>query len=160
MQTPRGRKRRSCCQFGAGRSRVEAALSFAGEENGGLLLIYGKPGQTKEISEGERKTNPSPVFAVLRLWESDTRLTEKPHVAQLPVIEQGQCGTGGKGFSEGHFNVLHHREYANKILQNISNVHLYRVFHSRQPSSNIKNTLNYTNEVLHSWYYYIYRSIT
>lgn len=59
-----------------------------------------KPGQTKEMSEGERKTNPLPLFAVLRLWESDIRLTEESHAAQLPVIEQGQHRAGGMDFQE------------------------------------------------------------
>lgn len=69
MQAPQGRKRRSGCQFGAGRSRVAAALSLTQEENGGAAAHLWKPGQTKEISEGEGKTNPRPLCADSRLWE-------------------------------------------------------------------------------------------
>lgn len=70
MQPPRGRKRRSGCQFGAdSKRRIAAALSFAwkDKQEEKVDARLQKPGQTKGISEGERKTNPEAVSAVLRL---------------------------------------------------------------------------------------------
>lgn len=99
MQTPQGRKRRSGCQFGAGRSRVAAALSLTQEENGGAAAHLWKPGQTKEISEG--KEGEIPVLSVSQSpgsGKSDTGSTEGSGATWLPVIEQGQHRAEGAHF--------------------------------------------------------------
>lgn len=65
-----------------------------------------KPGQTKEIIEGERKTNPLTHLVDLGLQESDKRLTGALHCTAIPVIQQAQQRAMFQ-----HSNVLDHREY-------------------------------------------------